>query len=115
MTPRETILILEDDPGIATLQQRILERAGYTVESITEPADAQTRIARGGVDLLLLDNRLGGNREGLTFYRDLKHAGLDLPVIMVTGYSNDETVIRGAARGRARLRHQVGPVSFLPI
>jgi DNA-binding response OmpR family regulator len=99
MSQRETILIVEDDPGIAALQQRILERAGYAVEAISEPAEAHTRIARGGIDLLLLDNRLGGGREGLTFYRELKEAGLDLPVIMVTGYSDDETVIRALRAG----------------
>jgi signal transduction histidine kinase len=99
MNQRDTILIVEDDPGIATLQQRILERAGFIVESIPEPAEARVRIARGGIDLLLLDNRLGGNREGLTFYRELKDAGFDLPVIMVTGFSDDATVIRALREG----------------
>lgn len=99
MNERGTILIVEDDPGIATLQQRILERAGFIVESIPEPAEARARIARGGIDLLLLDNRLGGDREGLTFYREMKEAGLDLPVIMVTGYSDDATVIRALREG----------------
>lgn len=99
MNQREKILIVEDDPGIATLQQRILERAGFDVEAIAEPGVARARIERGGVDLLLLDNRLGGGQEGLTFYRELKRDGLDLPVILVTGYSDDATVIRALREG----------------
>jgi signal transduction histidine kinase len=99
MSQRETILIIEDDPGIATLQQRMLARAGFEVESIAEPVEARARIERGGVDLLLLDNRLAAGQEGLTFYRQLKADGFDLPVILVTGFSDDATVIRALREG----------------
>jgi signal transduction histidine kinase len=95
----ETILILEDDVGIATLQRRVLERSGYSVELCTRPEEARLRIECGGVDLLLLDNRLEAGAEGLEFYRQLKESGLDLPVILVTGFSDDATAIRALRQG----------------
>ena len=46
-----TILVLEDDAGIAELEQRRLQRAGYTVEvaSTDEVASAQRRLAAEGL------------------------------------------------------------------
>jgi two-component system, LuxR family, sensor kinase FixL len=99
MSQTETILVVEDDAGIATLQLRSLTRAGYTVEWLADLTEAGKRIKRGGVDLLLLDNRLGDGQEGLTFYRQLKADGFDLPVIIVTAYSDDATVIRALREG----------------
>src|SRR5262245_30827822 len=96
--PAQTILIVEDDAGIAALQRRSLTRAGFAAEWLAKPADARTRIERGGIDLLMLDNRLDG-AEGLTFYSELKDAGLDVPVILVTAFSDDATVIRALREG----------------
>ena len=75
--PPETVLILEDDPGVARLQRLRLERAGYTVVAVTTPAEALARLRVGEVDLLVLDNRLDGGEEGLGFYTRLKADGWD--------------------------------------
>jgi signal transduction histidine kinase len=99
MSAGETILILEDDEGIAVLQRRSLARTGFNVEWTARTDEARARIERGGVDLLLLDNRLEGGVDGLEFYRQLKEAGLDLPVILVTGFSDDATAIRALRQG----------------
>jgi PAS domain S-box-containing protein len=93
------ILILEDDPGVARLQQRRLERAGYTVLTTLTPEEALGRLRQGGVDLLVLDYRLPREVNGLDFYAQLKEAGHDLPVILVTGFSEDATVIRALRAG----------------
>jgi PAS domain S-box-containing protein len=95
----ETILILEDDEGVARLQQRRLERAGFTVRWAAAPGPALEHIHAGGIDLLLLDNRLTAAEDGLDFYKRLKAAGLDLPVILVTGYSDDATLIQALRAG----------------
>lgn len=96
---RETILIVEDDAGIGALHRRILERNGYQVEWCARAEDARRRLERGGVDLMLLDNRLDNGIEGLQFFRELKESGHDLPVILVTGFSDDATIIRALRQG----------------
>ena len=101
-----TILILEDDLGVARLQQRHLERAGYSVKVTGTPAEAMAHIERNGAELLLLDYRLPGQATGLDFYAHLKTSGRDLPVILVTGFSDDATVVK-ALRRCSRFRHQV--------
>jgi signal transduction histidine kinase len=95
----ETVLILEDDEGVARLQQRRLQQAGYTVILSSTAEQALERLRSGGIDALVLDNRLPGVEDGLSFYTRLKTEGIDIPVIMVTGYSDDATIIRALRAG----------------
>ncbi len=110
-----TVLILEDDPGVARLQQRRLERAGYTALSARTPQEALAQIEQGGVELLLLDYRLPDEVNGLDFYAQLKERGHDLPVILVTGFSDDATVIRALRAGvRDFVTKSVEYLDYLP-
>src|SRR5688572_30273803 len=94
-----TILIVEDDPGVARLQQRRLERAGYCVVSAGTAEETMERVRQGGVELVLLDYRLPGDRTGLDLYAQLKAAGHDLPVILVTGFGDEAIVIQALRAG----------------
>ncbi|MBN9522390.1 response regulator [bacterium] len=94
-----TVLVVEDDPGIAELERSRLEDAGYRVVLAASADEALRTIGRGGVDLILLDYRLPGDVDGLDFYARVKAAGHDLPVILVTGCSNEATVIRALRVG----------------
>jgi two-component system, LuxR family, sensor kinase FixL len=113
--PAETVLILEDDPGVARLQRLRLERAGFAVEAVTTPDDALARIRREGIDLLVLDNQLATAEDGLTFHARLKASGYDLPVILVTGYSDDATIVRALRAGvRDYVFKSVEYLDYLP-
>src|SRR5262245_26676184 len=57
----ETILIVEDDAGVARLEGRRLERAGYSVFTTSTAAEALRLLERQPVDLILLDYRLPEN------------------------------------------------------
>ena len=59
---RETILIVEDDLGIATLERRCLARHGYGVVCATDAEEALDRIDEGGIGLVVLDHGLPGGR-----------------------------------------------------
>jgi two-component system cell cycle sensor histidine kinase/response regulator CckA len=98
-TTRPKVLIVEDDSGVAYLQQRAIERAGYEVLVASTAEEARDVIEAVAIDLIVLDYRLEQNRTGLDFYTDLKAAGYDLPVIMVTGFSQESTVIQALRDG----------------
>jgi len=94
-----TVLVVEDDPGIAELERSRLEEAGYRVVLAVTAEEALLEVGRGGVDLVLLDYRLPSGTDGLAFYARVKAAGYDLPVILVTGFSNEATVIQALRVG----------------
>jgi PAS domain S-box-containing protein len=109
------VLILEDDPGVARLQRLRLERAAFAVEALVTPEEALARIQRGGIDLLVLDNQLAVAEDGLAFYQRLKAAGHDLPVILVTGYSSDATIVQALRAGvRDYVFKSVEYLEYLP-
>ena len=96
---RETVLVIEDDAGIAELEQMQLERAGFTVVTAGTSEEALDRLRRHHVDLLLLDYRLSGDLDGLDVYLECKAIGFELPVILVTGFSNEAVAIRALRAG----------------
>jgi len=111
----KSLLIVEDDAGAARLQQQRLERAGFKTVTATSTEQALAIVDQGGIELVVLDYRLPGSSNGLDFYAQLKAAGHDLPVIMVTGYSDEATVIRALRTGvRDFLTKSVEYLDYLP-
>ena len=96
---RATVLVVEDDEGIAELERGRLEEAGYQVEVAGTAESAFSVLTTRPVDLVLLDYRLPDGRDGLDFYARVKTAGLDPPVVLVTGFSDEATVIQALRAG----------------
>jgi DNA-binding response OmpR family regulator len=76
------VLVAEDDRAIRELLVHHLARDGFnTVEAVDGPA--ALRIARDGVDVLLLDVGLTGV-DGFDIARTLRREGFTLPIVMIT-------------------------------
>lgn len=93
------VLVVEDDVGVATLQKRRLERAGYSVIVATSAQQAQSIVADGKINLLVLDFRLEGETTGLDVYERFKAQGLNIPAILVTAFGDQDVVIRALRAG----------------
>lgn len=114
-TSHGTVLVVEDDLGIATLERRSLEKAGYKVITAMSANEARTAIQQGGIDLMVLDYMLPEGVTGLEFLAQLKAEGHDLPVIMATGMSDENTVIAALRAGvHDFLTKSVESISYLP-
>jgi signal transduction histidine kinase len=96
---RTKVLVIEDDEGLARLQTRRLERAGYAVVHATTAAEGLEQVRQGGIDLIVLDQRLPGGASGLELYEQLKAAGYEVPAILVTGFQADELVLQALRAG----------------
>ncbi len=87
---KETILLVEDEPDILHLSQRMLEEKGYMVLSTTSPREA-IRLADkhdGGIDLLLTDvvmPEMNGSELSNTLQATIPH----LKTIFMSGYTTD--------------------------
>jgi two-component system copper resistance phosphate regulon response regulator CusR len=83
VSPSATVLLVEDDPKIASFLNKGLRREGFHVDWVTTGEEAISRLEDGGVDLQLLDLGLP-DIDGLEVLRELRKRGMDLPVIVVT-------------------------------
>jgi DNA-binding response OmpR family regulator len=78
-SPQVSVLIVEDDPGIATQLVRGLERAGYAAQSVAMGAEA---LSRPPSDVVLLDLGLP-DIDGVDVCRQLRQSS-DTAIIVVT-------------------------------
>jgi PAS domain S-box-containing protein len=93
------ILLVEDDPGVARLEQLQLERAGYAVVTATTASRCLERVAAGGIDLIVLDQQLDSGWRGLDLFRQIKEAGHDVPAILVTGLQDEHLLVEALRAG----------------
>ncbi len=82
------ILLIEDDAGMQRIVSEHFADHDVDVTPAANRSEAETRLAGGGFDLVVLDLRLG-SENGLDLLRDLR-ARSDLPVIITTGHRRDE-------------------------
>lgn len=96
----ETILLVDDEVRILKMQQRILERLGYTVTIETGSLAAlETFNDRPqSFDLVITDMTMP-NMTGAQLAREMKRVRADIPVILCTGYSEHIDAERCKALG----------------
>jgi len=94
------ILIVEDDPDIAHLVARYLDKAGFSTERAANGRDALQAIAAKLPDLLVLDLMLP-QVDGLEICRTLRanSATSGLPIIMLTARAEESERIVGLELG----------------
>jgi DNA-binding response OmpR family regulator len=98
MTSR--ILIVEDDPDIAELVARYLDKAGFTTERSASGRDGLAAIVARPPDLLVLDLMLP-QVDGLEICRRVRatEATAGLPIIMLTARAEESERIIGLELG----------------
>lgn len=93
-----SILVVDDEPGIALLCTRVLKRAGYDVLSETNPRTAIDYLGHNRVDLLLVDIRMP-EVDGFDVISRAKRSQPDIAVLVMTGFGTVETAIRALRQG----------------
>src|SRR5262249_37249729 len=101
MAPMKTrILIVEDDPDIAQLVARYLEKAGFQTELAGNGREALQSIATRLPDLMVLDLMLP-QVDGIEICRSVRAstATAALPIIMLTARADESERIVGLELG----------------
>jgi two-component system OmpR family response regulator len=91
------ILLVEDDAEIARMVQQVLSENGFTASWVTSAAYMAPVLARGNVDLVVLDVMLPGE-DGFSVCRRLRAASR-IPVIILTALGEDVNRIVGLEIG----------------
>jgi len=89
------ILVLEDESILALSMQEFLEDSGYEVECFSSSEDAYDAVYETVYDLLLLDVKVLGNRNGFEMLESLRKEGIKVPAIFITSLTNIDDLSRG--------------------
>ncbi len=83
MPEEKRILWVDDEIDMLRPHILFLEERGYRITPVTNGEDAIALIRRGGIDAVLLDERMPG-RDGLETLGEIQQIDPDLAVIMIT-------------------------------
>jgi DNA-binding response OmpR family regulator len=93
-----SILVVEDDPGIALGLEDDLKLEGYDVEVALDGEIALARARERRFDLIVLDLMLP-HKDGYQVCRELRHDGMDAPIIMLTARTQEAEKVLGLEMG----------------
>jgi PAS domain S-box-containing protein len=92
---RGTVLLVEDNPDVASVSTSLLEQLGYTVRRVPDADTALRDVELHNFDLVFSDVVMPGKIDGLTLARRLREIRPDLPILLATGYSDAAAGVRG--------------------
>ena len=92
------ILVVEDEPSIALALDDDLRREGYLTEVASDGITATTRALSGEFDLILLDIMLP-KQDGFEVCRQVRRAGVNTPIILLTAKSQEAEKVLGLELG----------------
>jgi signal transduction histidine kinase len=108
-----TVLLVEDNPEHAELAIYALRKAreaAFQVEHVDQLAAALARLARGGIDVALVDLSLPDS-SGMETFQAIRTAAPDVPIVVFTGMEDEKFVLEMLHQGAQDylLKHEVEP------
>ena len=97
-SPAPTVFIIDDDAGMRQAIQGLLKSVGLPSVSFASPNDFLRRPRSDGPSCLVLDVRLPGV-SGLEVQHDLAEAGIQLPIIFITGHGDIPMSVKAMKSG----------------
>lgn len=93
------ILILEDESILAVSMQEFLASFGYEIDCFVDSQHAFDAIFERKYDLLLLDVKVSGEKNGFEMLYSLRKEGVNTPAIFITSLSDIDDLTQGYACG----------------
>ena len=97
-TDDTTVFVIDDDDRMLAATQRLLKSVGLRAEAFASPQDFLRRKLPSGPSCLVLDVRLPG-MSGLDVQRKLIEAGVQIPVIFITGHGDIPMTVKAMKSG----------------
>ncbi len=91
-------LLIEDEPAVARVTQRLLEQEGFSVQVAHTGVEGEQLALSESFDAVVLDQGLP-DRNGITIVEAIRKAGLTTPVIVLSGWSDSISTIRALDAG----------------
>lgn len=82
-----TVLLVEDNPEVATVSTGLLEQLGYTVRWAADASAALANFEKDGIDIVFSDIVMPGKMDGIGLAKTIREKNPKIPILLVTGYS----------------------------
>ncbi|MCW2121170.1 sigma-54-dependent transcriptional regulator [Flavobacterium sp. 7A] len=94
----QKILIIEDDISFCKLLEKFLTKHSFSVTTSFSADDARIMVKKEIFDLILTDLRLP-DTDGISLLSEFKSTHPQIPVILMTGYSDVTTAVKAIKNG----------------
>lgn len=109
------LLYIDDDPGLARLVQKGLERRGFVVETALDGASGLRRLAEGGeFEVVALDHYMPG-QDGLTTLAAIRALADPPAVVYVTGTQESSVAVAALKAGASDYVVKTTGAEFLDL
>jgi FixJ family two-component response regulator len=92
------VCVIDDDEDVRKALARLLRSTGLAVETFSSPQAFLTHSLADRPSCLVLDVQLPG-QSGLELQTVLEQAGLNIPIVFITGHGNVPTTVRAMKAG----------------
>ena len=92
------VCVVDDKEILRESLAAALEREDHRVTPFGDPVEALEAIRKNGFDLVLADLKMP-RMDGLTLIREIRNAGCDVPIIMMTAYATVSTAVEAMRLG----------------
>ena len=97
---RGRVLIIDDNVSLAENIAEILQLDGYATEVAASAEEALSRAAPGRFEVVVTDYRLP-DTNGAALVRQLRDIGLQARAVVISAYTDDQTIADAASAGAA--------------
>ena len=92
------VLVVEDERDLNLLIQKVLKKAGYTVDGCYDGEEAQLHLLGAEYDAVLLDVMMP-RKDGYTLVQEMREQGMDTPVLFLTARDSVSDRVKGLDLG----------------
>ena len=92
------VYVVDDDAAVREAIKNLLESVGMQVQTFVSGAEFMARAPAEAPSCLILDVRLPG-MSGLEFQRELTAAGVEIPIIFITGHGDIPITVQAMKAG----------------
>ena len=93
-----TVFVVDDDAGVCDAVSSLVETVGLNVESFSSAEAFLSGAHDRSIGCIVLDIRMAG-MDGLELQDHLKHHGVELPIIFITGHGDIPMAVQTLKKG----------------
>ncbi len=95
---KPTVYVVDDDFGVLNSLRFVLETDGFDVGAFKSGSALLDAVALSGADCFVIDYKMP-NISGIDLAKRLRDRGIDTPIILITGYPDDDISAKATAAG----------------